>query len=104
MHIAFFIKLILFKNVIYMACYDSAVPLKQIGHLLLGKPHGLILQTDFKPYGGIRLVKYDLIFLRSRRKRYSSRLVHFTAMNLEGYVLRSIMIAIMTQRILYLSY
>ena len=81
MHIAFFIKLILFKNVIYMACYDSAVPLKQIGHLLLGKPHGLILQTDFKPYGGIRLVKYDLIFISNARSGESGAGIRLIGIN-----------------------
>ncbi len=46
MHIASFFKLFLLENVIDMACDYSAVTLKQLGHLRLIEPYGLI----FNPY------------------------------------------------------
>lgn len=64
MHIAVFIKFFLFKNIIYVALYDSPVSFKQIRHLLLGQPYGIILQTDFNLQGRVRPVKYYLIVVR----------------------------------------
>ena len=44
----FFFQLTLFKNIINVASYYCSVFLKQLCHLSLCEPHGLILQTDIK--------------------------------------------------------
>ena len=50
MHIALFLKLSFFKNIIYLTGNHCSISLEQIRHLLC-QPHSLILQPYFKLYG-----------------------------------------------------
>ena len=58
----FFVQLFFFKNIINVASYNSSVFLKQLCHLSLCKPHGVILQTNINlSLSVLRLIDYKLV-------------------------------------------
>ena len=67
MHITFFFKFTFFKRIINVTCNYGLILLKQLCHLSLCQPHGLILQPDINLRLSIwSLIDYNLlIFLHT---------------------------------------
>ena len=59
---ALFGQLFFLVNIAYMPRYNRLVTLKQLCHLCLSKPHGLILHAHLKAYGLVGLVEDNLAF------------------------------------------
>lgn len=57
---ALFGQLFFLVNIAYMPRYNRLVTLKQLCHLCLSKPHGLILHAHFQAYGLVGLVEDNL--------------------------------------------
>ena len=62
MHITFFFKFTFFKRIINVTCNYGLILLKQLSHLSLCQPHGLILQPDINLRLSIwSLIDYNLL-------------------------------------------
>ena len=63
-----FVKFALVKNITYMSGNNRLVPLKQRGHLVLGKPDSLISKEDIDLYNAVlRFVYYNFV-IHSQQK------------------------------------
>ena len=61
MHIAFLEQFAFFENITDMPCDDGLIPLKQLRHLPLVEPHGLVFESNFEPDGFVGLIDDDFV-------------------------------------------
>ena len=75
MHIAFHLNFAVMEDVGYMASNDRLVTAKELNHLALREPHGLVLEADFQANGLVRLIDDDFVlFVRNLRFQWNRRL------------------------------
>ena len=81
MHITFFLKFTFFKRIINVTCNYGLILLKQLSHLSLCQPHGLILQPNINLRLSIwSLIDYNLlIFLHTLFVSFAK--LHFFSYN-----------------------